>query len=107
MERSSVAVAAGASIIAAVNVTTDNGGGNQNWRSTGWRISTTVPGSVTCVNHPNHDGSGTYSETLTITAPSSVGTYNVVFHRVRERDMYQCSAAKRRPEPGRWGDRQG
>ena len=75
----SVTVAGGATISASVNVTTDNGGGNQNWRSTGWRISTTAPGTVTCVNHTDHDGSGSYSETFNITAPATAGTYNAYF----------------------------
>ena len=80
----SVTVASGDPITAVVNVTTDSGGGNQNWRSTGWRISTTAPPttappSVTCVNHNNHDGSGDYSESFTITAPSGAGIYNAYF----------------------------
>jgi len=75
----SVSVAGAASITAVVNVTTDNGGGNQNWRSTGWSIATTPPGAVTCFNNPNHDGSGNYSETFTITAPATPGTYNAYF----------------------------
>src|SRR5688572_22795035 len=76
---SSVTVAPGASILAAVNVTTDNGGGNQNWRSTGWRIATTAPGALTVVDHANHDGSGTYNESFNITAPLASGTYNAYF----------------------------
>ena len=75
----SVTVVSGATISAAVTVTTDAGGGNQNWRSTGLRISTTAPGSVTCVNHPNHDGAGTYSETFNVAAPALTGTYNAYF----------------------------
>jgi hypothetical protein len=75
----SVTVSAGATISAAVNVTTDNGGGNSNWHSTGWRISTTAPGTVTCVNHVDHDGSGSYSETFNITAPATTGTFNAYF----------------------------
>ena len=73
----SVTVSAGESITAVVNVTTDNSGGNQNWRSTGWLIGT-APGVLTCVDHPNHDGSGTYAETFSITAPTT-GTYNAYF----------------------------
>src|SRR3954447_33450 len=64
-------VQGGASITAVVSVTTDNGGGNSNWRSTGWRISTTAPGSVTCINHANHDAIGSYSETFSIPAPAA------------------------------------
>jgi hypothetical protein len=75
-----VTVAPGATISAHVNVTTDNGGGgNQNWHSTGWRISTTAPGAVTCFNNTDHDGSGTYDETFSITAPATGGTFNAYF----------------------------
>ena len=87
----SVTVGAGATITASVNVTTDNGGGNQNWRSTSWRISTTAPGTVTCFDSPNHDGSGTYSESFSITAPTIAGTYNVYFLAHRDDS---CTAAQ-------------
>ncbi len=73
----SVSVAPGASITANVFVTTALG--NVNWRSTAWRIDTTVPGSTTCVNTPNHDGAGSYSESFSITAPTTAGTYNAYF----------------------------
>ncbi|MDP2693815.1 MAG: hypothetical protein Q8O58_02950, partial [Gallionella sp.] len=76
---SSVTVAPGATIAAAVNVTTDGSGSNARWRSTGWSISATAPGAVTCVDHPNHDGAGAYSETFSITAPTTSGTYNAYF----------------------------
>ena len=72
-------VVAGASISATVNVTTATGGGNANWRSTSWLIATTPSGTSTCVNHPNHDGLGSYSETFNINAPSTTGTYNAYF----------------------------
>lgn len=76
---SSVIVAPSASITAVVNVTTNNTGSSR-WRSTGWRISTTAPGTVTCVNHGNHDSAGgPYSETFSITAPVAAGTYNAYF----------------------------
>jgi len=76
---SSVTVAPGAAITAVVNVTTDGSGSAARWRSTGWLISTTAPGTVTCVDHPNHDGAGAYSETFSITAPATSGTYNAYF----------------------------
>src|SRR5262249_6743619 len=50
-----------------------------NWRATGWSISTTAPGTVTCVDHTNHDAAGTFSETFSITAPTTPGTYNAYF----------------------------
>jgi hypothetical protein len=76
---SSVTVAPGASISVNISVTTDNGGGNANWRSTGWLISTTPPGAVACQDHSNHDAIGTFSETFSITAPATAGTYNAYF----------------------------
>ncbi|MCF8177017.1 MAG: hypothetical protein K9J74_00770 [Sulfuritalea sp.] len=75
----SVTVAPGATITAAVNVTTTGSGSNTRWRSTGWLISTTPPGSVTCVDHPNHDVNGSFNETFSITAPLVAGTYSAYF----------------------------
>ncbi len=77
----SVSVLPGATITVAINVTTDLlGGGNPTrWRSTGWRVSTTAPGTVTCINHANHDAVGIYNETFSITAPATVGNYNAYF----------------------------
>lgn len=75
----SVSVAPSVTITAVVNVTTDGTGSATRWRSTGWLISTSPPGSVTCVNHANHDAVGSYSETFSITAPASSGTYNAYF----------------------------
>ncbi len=74
-----VTVAPSATITAAVNVTTTGSGANARWRSTGWLISTASPGTVTCVDHANHDNAGTYSENFTITAPAAGGSYNAYF----------------------------
>jgi len=74
-----VTVMSSASITAQVTVVTDNGGGNNNWKSTGWRIATTPPGATTCVNHADHTSSNTFTETFSITAPSSAGVYNAYF----------------------------
>ena len=76
---STVTVSPSASITAVVNVTTANGGGNQNWRSTGWLIATSAPGAVICIDDTDHEGSGSYSETFTITAPAAAGTYHAYF----------------------------
>lgn len=70
----SVTVAPGATI--SVTVSETNTGGS-NWRST--RFTTSPATSTTCVNTPNHDGNGTYSETFTITAPATPGTYDAIF----------------------------
>lgn len=76
----SVSVLPGASITALVNVTTTTaGGGNADrWRSTGWRIAATT-GTLTCENTGNHNSAGSYSESFSITAPVTPGTYNAYF----------------------------
>lgn len=72
-----IAVAPGAAIATTISVTTD---ATTNWNSTAWRISTTPPGTTTCVNHANHLPNGqTYTETFSITAPTTGGTYNAYF----------------------------
>lgn len=68
----SVTVEPSASITAAVTVTTTGG---TNWQSTTW----TVNSVTTCVDHTDHNTNGTYTESLTITAPASAGTYNASF----------------------------
>src|SRR5262249_28461712 len=77
--RSSVTVSAGATITVVILVTTSTDVGLPNWRSTSWLISTTPPGTSTCVDHPNHDGAGFNGETFSITAPLLAGTYNAYF----------------------------
>lgn len=72
---SSVTVAPSASITANVNVTTTAGGGGANWQGTSW----TVNGSTTCVDHANHNATGSYTESFTITAPAGTGVYDVSF----------------------------
>ncbi|HVM04742.1 MAG TPA: Ig-like domain repeat protein [Acidimicrobiales bacterium] len=74
---SSVTVTTGASITAAVSVTSGNGSNNRAG-SIGWRIATTPPGTVTCVDITDHNGA-TKTDTFTITAPSATGTYNAYF----------------------------
>jgi PKD repeat protein len=83
----SVTVGPGESITIQINVTTS--GSSNDWESTSWRISTTSPGTMTCVNTPNHTSSGTYTETFSITAPSTAGTYNAYF---RAHDGNSCSS---------------
>ncbi len=80
---SSVTVAPGATISASVTVNLSTGFGTDTWQSTGWRISTTAPGTVTCVDTPDHSvglfGNQNFTETFNITAPSTPGTYNAYF----------------------------
>lgn len=72
---SSVTVAPSASITATVNVTTDAGGGGASWQGTSWIVN----GVTTCVDTVNHNTAGSYTESFSITAPASNGTYNVDF----------------------------
>ena len=76
---STVTVSPGAPITAAVTVTVGAGG---IWRGTQWSIG---GGSFTCANHGNHNGPGTFTDTFTVTAPSTAGTFNAQF-RARETD---------------------
>lgn len=80
---SSVSVQPGDSITANVTVQRDGTGINARWNSTGWRVNTTAPGSVTCVNLSNHETNAvpavTDSESFSITAPNAPGTYNAYF----------------------------
>jgi len=74
----SVAVAPGGSSIP-VAMSVGNDAAN-NWNSTGWRISTTAPGTLTCYDNTDHTGANqTYSDNFTIVAPASAGTYNAYF----------------------------
>lgn len=75
----SVTVIPGATITAVVNVTTSGSGAAARWYSTGWSIGTAAPGAVTCMNHANHGAAGAYSETFSVAAPATPGTYNAYF----------------------------
>ncbi|HJW56072.1 MAG TPA: DUF6701 domain-containing protein [Burkholderiaceae bacterium] len=71
-----VTVATSASITTAIRVTTNGSNSDDNWRSTGWWLSSSANG---CVDHANYNSDGTYNETFTITAPSTAGTYTAYF----------------------------
>jgi hypothetical protein len=72
---SSVTVLQGASITAAILGLISDG---NDWEGTQWLISTTSPGAMTCQNSTDR-GSGSFTESFSITAPSVVGTYNAYF----------------------------
>jgi MSHA biogenesis protein MshQ len=79
---SSVSVVPGDFVTLVVNVTTDATGGGSNptrWRGTGWRISATPPGALTCWDNTNFGSAGTYSANTTIQVPATPGTYNAYF----------------------------
>jgi len=71
----STTVAPGATFVVVVSET--NTGGS-NWRSV-WFVTTDSVGATvtTCIDTPDHNGNGTYSETFNFTAPAVVGTYGV------------------------------
>lgn len=76
----SVVVASGAKVSLTVSVTTNSDWlSSPRWRGTRWAIATSAPAAsaYACYDNPNHDFSGSYSETFNITAPASPGTYNV------------------------------
>jgi uncharacterized repeat protein (TIGR01451 family) len=76
---STVTVATGASITAVVNISGSSGAGGANRAdSIGWRIDTTTSTPMTCVPITRVDGTN-QNRTITITAPSTVGTYNAYF----------------------------
>jgi MSHA biogenesis protein MshQ len=83
---SSVTVAPGGSITAVVQVTTAGNGSNARWRCTNWRIAATPPGTMTAEDHGNHENAGSYTETFTVTAPATSGTYNAYFSANRADD---------------------
>jgi uncharacterized repeat protein (TIGR01451 family) len=75
---STVTVGPGASITAAVTATSGNGLGNR-VASIGWRIATSAPGSVTCVDVVPDQNAQRATTSFQVTAPSSAGTYDASF----------------------------
>jgi len=74
----SVTVPPSASITAAVTVTTTytDGSSSNDWKSTKYLIESL---SSVCIDHGDHTFSGIYTESFTITAPATVGVYDVSF----------------------------
>jgi hypothetical protein len=65
-----------------LNVERSGGGSNNDWESTSWKID---EGSWICEDHADHEWfDGTSSESFNITAPSTVGTYDVSFRAHRD-----------------------
>ncbi|HQU81559.1 MAG TPA: MBG domain-containing protein [Pyrinomonadaceae bacterium] len=97
---SAVTVAPSTLITVTATVTLDS---NSNWNSSGSFITTNPAppansnnGSFTCVDHSNHTSfpSATFTETFTIEAPPTVGTYNVYFRFYPNDD---CSGSSHTP----------
>lgn len=90
---STVTVAPGASIAVNISVTTSGSGTSNNWESTGWRISTTAPGTLACDTTPAYGNSGTNNTSFNITAPATAGTYNVYFVAYNSTDCSSGASA--------------
>ena len=83
----SVSVAPGANVNIGVTVRTDWWlFGDDNWRSTSWRLGNSGP--WTCVNHSDHNSEGTNTEYFNIPAPITVGTYDL---QLRAHSNDSCS----------------
>ena len=74
-------VSESANIAVVIDVDTDTTppASTPNWRSTQWRINTTPTATTGCVDHTNHDGAGSYSESFNVSAPSTAGLYGIRF----------------------------
>ena len=92
----SISVLPGASITVVMSVTTTGVGITNNWFSSSWAIAAAPPGAgaMTCVDHANHNGAATYTETFTITAPAAAGTYNLYLYAY---NGDACGAGPERP----------
>ena len=73
-----VTVALGSSIEAAVTTTSGNGAGNR-VASIGWRVASTPPGPMTCVDVPDQSGRAAIASEFPVTAPAAGGTYHAYF----------------------------
>jgi hypothetical protein len=93
----SVNVTPGGSITADVTVERSGSGANARCESTGWSIGTTEPGSFNCVDHTDYTNNAvppvTNSELFTITAPSTLGTYNAYFKAYNDDNCSSASGA--------------
>ncbi len=85
---SSVTVAPGASVSVKFNVTTNGSSSANDWESTSWKVATNPGGSFDCENTDNHTTDGNYTETFSINAPSTPGTYNLY---LKAHDGNSCS----------------
>ncbi|MDR1708961.1 MAG: DUF11 domain-containing protein [Candidatus Accumulibacter sp.] len=85
----SVAVAPGASVAVVVTATTTGGTA---WKSTSWQLGSAA---AVCVDHANHTTNGTYSESLTIPAPTAPGNYSLTLRAMSYNDA--CGVTSNAP----------
>ena len=78
-----------------MSVTTTGAGAAHAWNSSRWAFATSAPaaGAMACVDHPNHAGPGTFTESFTITAPAAAGTYNLYLVRLQRRRLRLAARA--------------
>lgn len=62
--------------------------GDDDWRSTAWRLGN---GSWTCVDHANHNSQGSHNESFSITSPLSDGTYDL---QIRAYNNDSCTSGQ-------------
>ena len=74
-----VIVQPGATISLSMVVQTSGLGTSNDWNASSWALGTSVPlpSAMDCVDHGNHNASGTFTEVFPITAPVTPGTYNL------------------------------
>lgn len=65
--------------ITAVVTGSITGGTGGDWEGTGYLVSTTAPGSMSCSNTSDESDPGVYTRSISITAPSTPGIYNAYF----------------------------
>ena len=80
--------------LSCVNVTTDGMGAEMiTGDATGWLISNTAPGSLTCVDHVDRSGTGSIllRDTLILHAPTTAGIYNAYFAAYSNDDIVEAA----------------
>ena len=81
----STTVSAGDTVSLSVTVSSSGGGVSNDWFATAWLIAN-ASGTLTCFDHADYTASGTHTETFNITAPLTVGTFNVYLVAYRKDD---------------------
>ena len=78
----SITVSQGVAITMLMSVTTTGSGTANDWDSSRWAFASSAPaaGAMTCVDHADHNGPGTFGETIVVTAPVAVGTYDLYLY---------------------------
>ena len=86
----SVTVYPGQSITLAVTATVSTSATPDKWLKTGWKIATGL-GGYTCKDTPNHTSNGTFTESFTVDAPTSIGTYNLYIRTAGDTNCNQST----------------